>query len=96
MGSVARKTLTFKSASILFVLVEVMNGSKSLSVSRAPRGLSGVPSGQRVHAVVEGGAGTDHRIRVANHHVLDTLLGLRLFRGGPFNNRHPNGSSRGG
>ena len=53
-----------------------MNGSKSLNVSaRAFRGLSGDPSGQRVHKVVEGGAGTNHRFKVANHHVLDTLLG---------------------
>ena len=52
-----------------------MNGSKSLNSARAFRGLSGDPSGQRVHKVAEGGAGTNYRFRVANHHVLDTLLG---------------------
>ena len=53
--------------------------------ARAFRGLTGDPSGQRVHKVVEGGAGTNHRFRFANHHVLDTLLGqaqLRITFGG--------------
>ena len=59
-----------------------MNGSKSLNVCtrRAFRGHSGDLSGQRVHKVVEGGAGTNHRFMVVNHHVLDTLLGQTLLR----------------
>ena len=54
------------------MLAEVMNDTKSL---KAFQELSGDPSGQRVHKVVEGGAGTNHRSWVAKHHVLDTLLG---------------------
>ena len=49
-------------------------------IAECLRGLFGgsrviIPSGQRVHKVVEGGAGINHRFRVANHDVLDTLLG---------------------
>ena len=51
-----------------------MAQNRSMS-ARAFRGLTGDPSGQRVHKVVESGAGSNHNFRVANHHVLDTLLG---------------------
>ena len=65
------------------MLAEVMNHEWCMELNlkiaerisaRAPRGLSGGdPSEQRVHKVVEGGVGTNHRFRVANHHVLDAL-----------------------
>ena len=76
MGCVARKALLLKSGSIFFHAGGGHEWLKIIAVSatRAFRGLSGDPSEKRVHKVVEGGAGTNHRFRIANHHVLDTLL----------------------
>ena len=53
-----------KSRSIVFMLAEVMHICEGSSGA-----LEYSFGATRVHTVVEGGTGTNHRFRVANHHV---------------------------